>query len=759
MRIFHLKTCLVVFGLTGLIATDVLGEILPAARVFAPPALSGPAARNVQISPKGDLVGFLKARPDDQTTFDLWAIPTGPGAARRLVDGEAVEPKTAALSEEEKSRRERERSAGLHGVTTYAWSESGDKILIPAGGRLYIADPANGSVVQTPIKEASAEDPKLSPKGGYLVFVADKNLHVVDLQGGTERALTTQGAGSVSYGTAEFAAQEEMNRFSGHWTAPNDRLIAYTRVDDAGVDVVPRLEIGADGARTVQQRYPRAGRPNAKVDLFVAPLVGGAPVKVDLGADPEVYLARVDWAKDGRTLYVQRENRPQTELDLLAVDPSTGASKILIKERSTSWININDDFTPLSTGEFLWGSERTGYHHVYLYRGDGALERAVTSGPWPLSSTSGAGRRSAAIVGVDEQKGLVYVVGSHESPLERNLYAATLRRSAPLRRLTTGAGWWTAEVSKDQKVFVGSYSDPMTPPQTALYAIDGARLRWIEENRLGPGHPMYPYLDHQSAPEFGVLAAEDGQMLHYSITRPFGFDPAKRYPAIVRVYGGPGPDPMVRRIWQDPTDQLLTQAGYVVFKLDNRGTSNRGVAFEAPIHLAMGGPDLRDQLLGRRHLAALPFVDPARIGVMGWSYGGYMTLRILTEPGNGFAAGAAGAPPTDWRLYDTHYTERYMGDPRESGAAYDASAILPRLKALAAPGAPRLLLLHGLADDNVVVENTLRAVTALQTQSTPFDLMVFPGERHGVSTPAKSLLVWRTYLEFFARQLGGAPAS
>jgi dipeptidyl-peptidase-4 len=725
--------------------------------VFSPPALNGPVARNVQISPAGDLVAFLKPRPDDQTTFDLWAVPTGEGPARRLVDGEAVEPKAAALTEEEKGRRERERRAGIHGVTSYAWSETGDKILIPAGGRLYIADPATGTVTLKPVKEASVEDPKLSPRGRYVAFVADKNLHLLDLKDGSERAVTTGGGGQVSFGTAEFVAQEEMNRTSGHWTSPDDRLIAYTRVDESAVDVVPRLEIGADGARTVEQRYPRAGRRNARVDLYVAPLAGGPAVKVDLGSDPEAYLARVDWSKDGGTLYAQRENRAQTELDLLAIDPGTGASRVLIAEKRTPWINLFDDFTPLKTGEFLWGSERSGYHHLYLYKADGTLERAVTSGDWPLSATSGAGRRDAAVTGVDEEAGLVYVIGSRDSPLERDLYVTGLREATPLRRLTSGAGWWTAEVAKDHKTFVGGYSDPATPPQTALYGIDGRRLRWIEENRLGPDHPMHPYLDHRSAPEFGVLTAEDGQVLHYSITRPYGFDPAKRYPAIVRVYGGPGVDPLVRRIWQDDTDQLLTQAGYVVFKLDNRGTGNRGLAFEAPISRAMGGADLRDQLRGRAYLASLPFVDPARIGVMGWSYGGYMTLRLLTEPGSGFAAGAAGAPPTDWRLYDTHYTERYMGDPREVAAAYEAAAILPRLKTLAEPGAPRLLLLHGLADDNVVVENSLKAVAALQGQSTPFDLMFFPGERHGVATPAKQILVWRTYMEFFARWLGGAP--
>ena len=211
---------------------------------------------------------------------------------------------------------------------------------------------------------------------------------------------------------------------------------------------------------------------------------------------------------------------------------------------------------------------------------------------------------------------------------------------------------------------------------------------------------------------------------------------------------------MVGKHWAGGTDQLLTQAGYVIFRLDNRGTSNRGLKFEAPIHQAMGGPEVKDQLVGERYLASLPYVDPKRIGMMGWSYGGFMTIRTLTEPGSGLAAGAAGGPPSDWRFYDTHYTERYMGDPRIDGKAYDAAALLPRLPQLAKPGAPRLLLLHGMADDNVVFENSTRIMAALQAQKTPFDLMLYPGERHGVHDPGKQTQLWETYLAFFKRTLG-----
>lgn len=732
---------------------------LPIERVFSAPALSGPAPRGVQLSPDGAVVTYLKPESDDQTTFDLWALPVKGGPARLLVDGSTVESRGAALTEAEKGRRERQRIGGNHGVVEYRWDESSDKILIPAAGQLYLADAKTGELRKLGETGGAATDAKISPTGRYVTYVRDQNLHAIDVRSGRHFALTTEGRGALSFGVAEFVAQEEMDRYTGYWTSPDGRSIAFAGVDESPVDVVPRFEIGADGAAVVNQRYPRAGRPNAVVELFVASLdrPGAARVKVDLGRNADVYLARVDWSRDGKRLYVQRESRDQTALDLLAVDPLTGASRVIVTEHGSPWINLNDDFWALKNGDFIWGSERTGFHHLYLYRPDGTLVRAITQGEWPVASGSGAGLRASAVSGVDEAHKMVYFIASMDGPLEQQLYAVSYDRPGSPTQITAGAGWWSVDVAKDGESFVGTYTDPATPPQTALYSIDGRRLAWIEENKLAPGHPYWPYLDHLSHPEFGTLLAEDGQTLYYTIAKPFGFDASKKYPAVVSVYGGPGVS-TVRKRWAGGTDQLLTQSGYLVFRLDNRGASNRGVKFEAPIHKAMGGPEVRDQILGERYLASLPFVDAKRIGVMGWSYGGFMTIRLLTEPDSGFKAGAAGGPPSDWRLYDTHYTERYMGDPRVDAAAYDAAALLPRLPALAQAGAPRLLLLHGMADDNVVFENSTRIMAALQSQSTPFDLMLYPGERHGVQTPKKQVQLWETYLAFFDRTLGRGAA-
>jgi dipeptidyl-peptidase-4 len=722
-------------------------------RVFSSPALSGPAARGVAVSPDGKWVTWLKPDANNQYKLDLWAAPTVLGGeARRLVSGEAVEPSGTALTEDEKGRRERQRIAAVSGVVAYEWDEQSRALLIPAGGALYLADAASGAVTKLPAG-AGVSDARISPLGRYVAYVRDQNLMVAPLAGGPERAITTEGKGAVSYGVAEFVAQEEMGRYTGHWFAPDDRAIAYTRVDESGVEVLDRLEIGASGSAISPQRYPRAGTPNARVSLFVRSLEpDAAPVAVDLGGDPDIYLARVHWSVDGRDLYVERQNRAQTALDLLRVDPATGASRVILAERQEPWISLTDDFRALKDGTFLWGSDRSGSHQLYLYDRTGTLIRAVTSGGTPhAGGGGGAGVKAPGVAGVDEARGLVYFMASGDTPIERQLYVVSYREPGEPVAVTRGHGWWTAVMGKSAQSFVGYYSDPATPPQAALYDTAGKRLRWIEANAIDARHPFQPYTDRYPTPEFGVLKSADGQDLHYVLQKPVGFDPARHYPAIIEVYGGPGVQ-TVTRAWRNPAEKLYLEAGYVLFGLDNRGSSNRPLRFEAPIARRLGSVEVDDQMVGLAWLRRLPFVDPARVGVTGWSYGGYMTLRMMTDPRAHLKAGAAGAPPTDWREYDTHYTERYMGLPQAEAAAYDASAVIPRLGALSG----RLLLLQGMADDNVQIGNSIAVMADLQARGVPFDLMLFPGQRHGIQGEARQLQLWRLYLEFFARELGGA---
>jgi dipeptidyl-peptidase-4 len=715
-------------------------RVLTPGRVFSSPDLSGPAARGVKLAPDGSAVTYLEVKATDLEITDLWIADVKGGAPRMLIDGAALIPKGRTLTEAEKARRERQ-GVQTHGVVDYDWDEEGRFILAPVEGDLWLYDLKAAKARQLTDTPADEIDAKVSPKGGFVSFVRDDNLYVIPIAGGPERALTQGGTELKSWATAEFIAQEELDRTTGYWWSPDDRRIALTFADATGVDVVPRPEIGPTGATMVAERYPRAGRPNAKVELYVEDVASGARAKVDLGPDPDIYLARVDWAKDGKTLYVQRLSRDQQRLDLLAVDPATGAARVILEETSPHWVELTDDFKPLKDGSFLWTSERSGWRHIYLIGPDGRLIRQVTHGDWPVD----------AIEGVDEAKGLVFFGAGKDMPIERRLYAVSYRGSAEPRPLTRAGGWWTETIAKQGGAFAGTYQDPGTPPQTALYREDGRMVRWIEENRLGPGHPFYPYLPRLRTPEFGTLKASDGQTLWWSIQTPPGFDPSRRYPVVVDVYGGPS-SALVQKRWGRPADQLYLEAGYILFRLDNRGTPNRSVAFKTALDRRLGTVEVEDQLAGVSYLKSLPYVDPAHIAVTGGSYGGYMTLMLLTAPSSPFAAGVADAPVTDWALYDTAYTERYMGTPQQNPAGYLNGDVLPRLDRLK-PGA--LMLVHGMADDNVAFDHSTRVLYALQGKAVPFEMMAYPGLRHRAGwTPEDKLHRMLTELDFLRRKLG-----
>jgi dipeptidyl-peptidase 4 len=741
--------------LSGLIATlsllgsnTVIAQTAPAPkltieRVFDDPALNGPVPRATRLSPDGKLVTWLRPNDRDFLRLDLWAMPTAGGTPFMLVDSKALVPEEGALSEAEKARRERQRIASSRGIVSYDWDKKGEAILVPLGGDIYYVPVANPAaprrLTNTPQFETDAQ---VSPNGGYVSFIRDATLVAINLATGNQLTLSPQGAGDVTYGMAEFIAQEEMDRDTGYWWAPDDTMVVYAQVDESGVAMVPRVEIGATATAIIEQRYPRAGAANAKVRLFIKNIATNALVPVDLGPDADIYVARVDWSTDGKTLYVQRQNRAQTRLDLLMIDPKTGASRIILSETDSVWLNLTNDFKPLKSGDFLWTSERTGWRHIERRARDGSSPVTLTSGNWPVAS----------IAGVDEAASKVFFMSNKTDTTELQLFATSLARpSAPIQ-VTQSGGSWAVNMANGGKSFLGTYSDPNTPPRLGLHASNGSLVRYVEENKLGPNHPWGPYMATRAAMRFGTLTGPSGDRLNWSMHLPPGFDPSKKWPVIVYVYGGPGVQ-VVQRNWGSNTDQLHAARGYIVFRIDNRGTPNRGRAFERAISRNLGGPEVEDQLAGLAFLKTQAFVDQSRIGVWGWSYGGYMALRLATNAPTAFAAYAAGAPVTDWRLYDTHYTERFMGTPQADGAAYDRSSVLPNLKNVKAP----LLMLHGMADDNVTFDNSTAAFDALQGASIPFESMVYPGQKHGIREKARAKHVQATILNFFDRNLGPGP--
>jgi len=714
---------------------DTASQPLTLRRVFGNPDLAGPQPRALKLSPDGTLLTSLRPRPEEKERFDLWALDTRTGREWMLVDSKKAGT-GAELSEAEKMQRERARIGGQKGIVTYDWAPDGKSLLVPIDGDLYLAT-LDGQVTRLTNQPGGQLNPVVSPRGGFVSFVRDQNLFVQPLAGGAAHAVTTGGAGTVHWGEAEFVAQEEMDRRTGYWWSPTDAGIAVERFDEAPVGIVTRAAIGAEGTKVYDQRYPAAGTPNVLVELHVMNADGSGQVKVDLGANRDIYLARVDWTADGKTLLVQRQSRDQKTLDMLAVDPATGKARVLFTEKSgpRSWLNLSDVF-PQKDGSLIWRSERDGYGHVWRFNRGKWTQ--LTKGPWVVTD----------IVGVDEARGRVFFLGNKDDVLAQQLYSVDIAHPGAITRLTE-LGWWNgATMDRAASRVIVTRSSTTQPAQTYLADATGKRLSWVNENAVVPGHPYYPYLQAHQATTFGTIKAADGTDLYYSMITP-ALVPGKKYPVFFEHYGGPGTGQQVTRGWHNPLAQYLVAQGWVYFQIDNRGSYNRGKAFEDHIYRAMGGVEVADQRAGAEWIKHQPFVDPGKIAIYGWSYGGYMTLKMLEANQGLYAAGVAGAPVTKWELYDTHYTERYMGDPGKDAAAYATSDALGDAVKIADP----LLLIHGMSDDNVVFENSTAFAAEMQKHARPFEMMFYPGYTHRVAGPGISEHVWTTILDFLDREV------
>lgn len=714
---------------------------LPLERLYQSPSLNGASPRALSFSPDGKLVTFLKPRADDGSRLDLWAFDVATGEASMLVDSRILEPEDVELSEEEKALRERQRIAGVKGIARYDWGTA-STILVPIGGDLHLIDLSSGTPVARQLTQTDAfeYDAKVSPAGKYVSFIRDGALYAIELATGEEMQLSPAGDASkaLSYGTAEFVAQEEMSRYTGYWWSGDDSYVAYTRVDESTVDIVPRFDIAADSVSVIEQRYPKAGRPNAVVDLFVRDMGNGNVTEVkwhqdDWGPATDQYLTRVNWAQD--RIIVQAVDRDQQHLVYLEATPEGRQVTEVDRETHDTFINLSHDMRTTDAGRFTT-DEKTGFRHIRFAPDQDGTPRYLTSGDWAVS----------AISRIIEDN--VYFTGHKDTPLERHLYSVQVTGGGPTR-ITPLGSTWGIQMASDGQSYIGTSSSPNQPTQTGLYKIDGTLITWIEENKLDESHPYFPYLEDHTVPEYGTLKAEDGQDLYYSIQLPPNFDPEQRYPALVEVYGGPHAQ-MVTRNWERMSDQYYSREGYIVFRLDNRGSDNRGRKFENAIYRRTGGPEVRDQLVGVEYLKSLPYVDGDRIGIQGWSYGGYMTLMTLLQAPEGtFAAAISGAPVTDWALYDTFYTERYMDTPQDNAEGYEASSVFPYLDNLNSP----LLMIHGMADDNVVFENSTRLYAELQKKGKHFEMMTYPGQRHGIRGQELQTHLMRTRMAFLNRYL------
>ncbi len=710
-------------------------------RLFDTPGLSGPIPAMARYAPDGRSIAWLRPADDDFERLDLWLCDLDSGSSRCLVDARSLDG-SRALSEEEKARRERLRVFSA-GIVEFLWAADGSAILFPVSGRLHRLALESGSTPE-PVTPAEffATDIRIA-SDGRIGFVHDRNLWLLEA-GGQPRQLTRDGGGSVSCGLADFIAQEEMHRFDGYFFAPDASRIAFLKVDEATIPLSHRYEIDASGFSVHPQHYPYTGGPNAQVELGIIDLRDDSIRWLEWAAPDSEYLARIQWRPDGEALVIQRQPRDQQRLELVELTLD-GDARVLHVETCDTWVNLHDDLRLLSNGsEALWSSERDG--HRRLYRLD------LTSGDLlPLTPADGMVLK---LVDVDEAARHAYVEGWLDTPTQRHLYRVSLTAEEAPERLTPGHGCHQTQLAPDRSSFVDRREHLNQPPCLEVREVGGSLVAELVANRTDtPSHPYHPFLSGHRAAELGELTAADGQRLCYRITPPI-MDRGGQHPVIVSVYGGPGVQ-RVQDAWTPLIHQYFARRGWGVFELDNRGSGHRGRDFERPIHGHLGATEVADQLLGIEYLKTLDWVDPERIAVFGHSYGGYMALMCLARHPDVFRAAVSVAPVTDWMLYDTHYTERYLGDPAGNAEGYAASAVTSYLEGLAKAQPGALLLMHGMADDNVLFTHTSRLMHMLQDTGVLFELMAYPGAKHGLAGRRTGLHRFRVIEAFLARHLEG----
>ncbi|KGJ98541.1 DPP IV N-terminal domain-containing protein [Thalassotalea sp. ND16A] len=719
-------------------------EALTIERIFSAPSLDGPTSKNLKYSPDGTTVTYLKAKESDNDRFDLWQYDIASSTHLLLVDSDSIFAGKEELSDEEKARRERQRVYGS-GIMEYVLSSDGNNILFPINGDLYLYAQDSKTSRRLTEDQAYETDIKFSPKGRYVSFIKAQNIYIIDLQENEQKQLTDDGKGTIKNGMAEFVAQEEMDRMTGYWWSPNEKNIAFLKVDESGVQTVIRNEIYAEEVKLFEQRYPATGTNNVAVSLHNIKLSSGKTTDLNLGKEKDIYIARVNWLPDSKTIAYQWQDRAQQTLKLNFHTLKARKAKTIIEETSDHWVNLNDDLTFLKKSkQFIWASERDGYKHLYLYNYQGELISQLTKGQWIVDE----------LVSIDEDNGWLYFTGRADTPIEKHLYKVTLDGKSPehVNRVSKRSGFHNIAFANDHLSYLDDFSNINTPAQLSLHQANGKRLTYLLENKLDHSHPVAPFQGSLVTPTFGTLKASDGTTdLYYKLYTPQDLKPGKKYPVIVSVYGGPHAQRVTNEWTGADMTQYMVNNGYVVFQLDNRGSNYRGTAFEFAIYKELGNVELDDQISGVKYLQTLPYVDKENIGIFGHSYGGYMALMAMFKAGDYFSAGVSGAPVTDWMLYDTHYTERYLSHPATNADGYENSSVFPYAKDFDNDNA--LYIYHGMADDNVLFTNTTKLIKTLQDENKRFELMTYPGSKHSMRGKKVKVHLNYSIIDFFDRKL------
>ena len=691
-------------------------------RIYGEPSLSGSPTTGIEWSADSKRISYLVRGPQGSNTgTELWTMDAATGERKVLVNSETL--KTITHTEKTKSTQ----ATGLGRVEpgSYFWSPGGDSLLFAGSNSLVLLDLKTMAPTPLVSGDRDIEDPKFSPDGKWVSFVRDWNLWVVSAATGETKAISTGGSEEILKGKLDWVYPEELDLTTAYWWSPDSSKLAFLEMDERPVTRYPIMDMSSPVGALEYTRFPQAGEPNPIVRVGVARVTGGESSEtkwMDTGADTDVYLPRVVWLHDGRRVAIERLNRAQNRLDLLFCDAGNGASQTILTDTDKYWINISDDLYFFSDNKrFLWSSERSGFRHYYLYELSGKQSDQLTSGNWGITGTSGFGPGVVKHPEVDEAHGVIYFLSNKDDVQDTQLYGLSMHDKS-ITRITREAGTHHVLFAADHSGFEDTYSNSMTPPRQSLFRANGTRVASINENVI-PELAEY----HLPPPEFVNVSGQDGTKFSAMMIKPPSFDSSRKYPVLVDVYGGPQVQ-YVRNAWEGRDFlwlEMMAEKGYIIFRLDNRGSYNRGHQFETSIYHQLGKVELQDQLTGVNYLKSLAYVDGSRIGIWGWSYGAYMTLEAMANAPDVFKAGVAVAPVSDWKLYDSIYTERYMGRPQDDSEAYKNSSPVNQIASLKG----KLMLAHGTGDDNVHFANTSEVLNEMIAHgSYPANVMIFPGE-------------------------------
>ena len=712
--------------------------------IVAEGGLTGRAPETIQWSPDNTKFSFLQ-RDDSGEHGQLWYVEAATGEKKVLVSDARLATLAPPLSRI-KDEREKEWITRYH-VAQYFWSPDSKHLLFDSQGQLWLYTLENGTAVQFTSAPDPHDDPKFSPDGSHVAYVHKHNLYVRPISGTGERQLTKDKDENLLNGEVDWVYAEELAVRSNYFWSPDGKNLVFLQMDETQVPTYPITDWLPTHPKLEMEKYPKAGDPNPGVRLGVIHAAGGKPKWISLPADEDIYLPRFGWVRDS-VLWVEVLNRAQDKMDLYCVDAGSGHSRKMLSESSPdAWINVNDDFRILQSGDrFLWSSWRDGHTHLYLYRFDkqnpldseAQLERPLTQGDFEVLK----------LEAVDESAGVIYFTCDKDDPRNRELYSVKLDGTG-MTRVPFGSAYGTHTVTfaDDGKHYVDHFSARLTPPLLSLCDPAAARpcqMVWQSRDLHDLG-----LLEPKSL----AFRADDGSTLYGQLLLPPEAAIRGKIPLIVHVYGGPASQ-LVSNEWAGSHEeglfhQILAQHGFAICSVDNRGTPGRSRKFSAAIRHQFGGLELKDQLASLEQLLAqFPQLDPRRVGIWGWSNGGFMTLYALTHS-SAFQAGVSVAPVSDWRDYDSIYTERYLGLPKDNDKGYEDSSI-PRV-ADKLHGA--LLLVHGSSDDNVHVQNSIQMTEALIKAGKQFRLMVYPGKTHGIGGSAERAHLYHMVEEHFEREL------